>query len=273
MSHQTNECSVSGLYSLSINKFVGSIESNFFQTWKDEFFDPETYTRLKNFRDGNLDFDFHFFDDNKMANYMKNIWAHHPISDIFFKTQFGAAKADIWRYCILYDMGGIYLDIDAALNFRLSSIPTGLNELISFESNSILRNISFDFKEDIWFLENFDSVRNFLIHPENLVLNWCMIFKSKHPVLKTCIDLICLNADNFRGKRFPNMLNAVIHFTGPHVLTKAIWIYAIEQGIPISQLGIDFDGLGLYKSNSGNAKYLNDATHYSRQDGKVLLQT
>ena len=262
--------SVSSFYNPAKLGFSGLIEPNFFQTWKTDHFDDATFNRLKVFREQNLDFNFEFYDDLRMNNYMKTNWGSHPIFEIYDKVRFGAAKADIWRYCVLFEYGGVYLDIDAVLNFKLSSIPVDINELISFEANSILENISFDFPDDYWFLQNESAIRNKLKHPENLVLNWGLIFRKNHEILKNCIDLICENADLYKGKKYQNMLNAVIHFSGPYVLTRAVWKYLIDHNCHVHQLGIDFDGLGLYKSVI-NEDYLNDKDHYAKHNDQILL--
>ena len=56
------------------------------------------------------DFEYHLFDDNDCRNFIKKhfgmetLWA-------FDRLIPGAFKADLWRYCVMYITGGIYLDI------------------------------------------------------------------------------------------------------------------------------------------------------------------
>jgi len=259
------------IYDAAKEPYQGRIPNNFFQTWKTDIVDAEHFNLLKRYREQNPEFNFIFFDDAQMADYMKRVWGHHPISEIFAKTQFGAAKADIWRYCMLFDQGGVYLDIDAGLNFKLASIPRDVNELISYEHNSILRNASFEFPSDAWFLQNYNAVADRLEHAGRLVLNWGMVFAKGHPVMQNCINIICEHAHEYRGKKFGNMLNATIHFSGPYVLTRAVWRYVLETGMGVSQFGIDFNGLGLYKTVSAATDYAKDDTHYAKNDGRVLL--
>ena len=41
---------------------------------------------------------------------------------MFFKLQNIVAKADVWRYTILLNEGGVYLDIDSQINKSLSNL-------------------------------------------------------------------------------------------------------------------------------------------------------
>jgi mannosyltransferase OCH1-like enzyme len=58
----------------------------------------------------NPEFEYHLYDDNDCIEFIKN----HFNPDVLWAFQNlipGAYKADLWRYCILYINGGIYIDI------------------------------------------------------------------------------------------------------------------------------------------------------------------
>ncbi len=63
--------------------------------------------------------------------------AYHLISPLL-----GAAKADIWRYAVLWLYGGVYLDYD-------SDIRTLFDELISQEDEVILSEEGIDYEGSI----------------------------------------------------------------------------------------------------------------------------
>ena len=52
---------------------------------------------------------FVFFNNEERINYINNY--NQSLGNIYSKLNVGAYKADLWRYCILYIKGGIYLDI------------------------------------------------------------------------------------------------------------------------------------------------------------------
>jgi mannosyltransferase OCH1-like enzyme len=49
------------------------------------------------------------------------LWAYRQIHHMVY-----AAKADIWRYAVLYTYGGVYLDDDSDINQSLDSVSSGL---------------------------------------------------------------------------------------------------------------------------------------------------
>jgi mannosyltransferase OCH1-like enzyme len=58
----------------------------------------------------NPEFEHYLFDDNDCINFIKNNF-NEKVLHAFNKLKPGAYKADLWRYCVLYITGGVYLDI------------------------------------------------------------------------------------------------------------------------------------------------------------------
>jgi mannosyltransferase OCH1-like enzyme len=246
------------------------IPNRVYRTWKSALFDPAHAALLADFRNANPEFGFHFFDDTAMTRYMDDSWGQHPICEIFHRTRFGAAKADIWRYCILHERGGVYLDIDATLRFKLELLPKTIGEVVSFERNDLLGQLDTEaFPEDRWLIDTKPHISARLQSPDKVILNWCLLFQAKHPILGYAIDSIVEHADRFRQKKFPNMLQAITHFSGPLLLTRAVWRH-VGEGNSVVQIGTDFSGQGVFKAASLRGVY-RDAPHYTRADNQILL--
>jgi mannosyltransferase OCH1-like enzyme len=245
------------------------IPNQLFQTWKTSIFDNEHAALLKKFRDYNSETSFKFYDDSLMHSYMEDCWGTHPIFKVFSNTNVGAAKADIWRYCILFDQGGAYLDIDSLILFKLTDIPSDFSELLSCESNSLSKQLNV--KEYPQYVDIFSSevAAQKIRYPNNIFLNWAMMFSKGHPVLKNAIDFISFNAEMFEGRIQKNMLNAVLHFSGPLVLTYAVR-KCLAEGGAINQLGIDFDGGAIFKAYIGGVYA--ESKHYSNMNNEILYQ-
>ena len=65
---------------------------------------------------------------------MQERWWNHPIGDLYQRAQFGVIQADLFRYWVIHDLGGFYLDINKILIVPLRSLlHQGCDELISFE--------------------------------------------------------------------------------------------------------------------------------------------
>ena len=81
-----------------------------YQTWIDNLFGKTHAKGIKNFRALNPELEFNLYDSNDLDAYMQNSYGSHQIYQVYKNTKFGPMKADIFRYCILYEKGGYYFD-------------------------------------------------------------------------------------------------------------------------------------------------------------------
>lgn len=86
------------------------IPTIFYQCWDDnipkEVID-ETKKHIQNY-------DYKLFSIKDMQEYLKEKWGNEYLF-LFNKYRKIAHKVDLWRYCILYDTGGVYMDADCIL--------------------------------------------------------------------------------------------------------------------------------------------------------------
>lgn len=86
------------------------IPLNIYQTWHTKNLPPKMFESVNLIKTLNPIFNHQMFDDNDCRKFIKNNF--EPIVLHAFDSLIpGAYKADLWRYCILYKNGGIYLDI------------------------------------------------------------------------------------------------------------------------------------------------------------------
>ena len=86
------------------------IPLNIFQTWNTLFLPHKMNDNVEKIKRNNPEFTYHLYDDNMCRNFIEQ----HFEKDVLYtfdKLKPGAYKADLWRYCILYKFGGIYMDI------------------------------------------------------------------------------------------------------------------------------------------------------------------
>jgi hypothetical protein len=137
-------------------------------------------------------YSYTFFDDKRMHRYMEEEWKG-PVEECYRHLQMMVMKADLWRYCILYQYGGIYADMDT----------------ICMTSPLVL-------------LGN-NSSRKFVValeYDETLLCQWVFASAPGHPILGRVIQKIVEREKEWRGKPWPNEHH--IHFlTGPSVFTEA----------------------------------------------------
>jgi len=265
------EVDVSSLYT-TVAPSSSRIPNTVYQTWKYPRLPPYHARCVRRFRNLNPDFSFRLFDDDEMARFMRTEFSGHPILDVFDQIRVPAAKADVWRYCILYRDGGVYCDIDSALSIPLRDIlkddPT---ELLSFESNRWQEQLEIDnYADAALFMDSMpEAVGARLDYPDNTILNWVLCFEKGHPLLEEVIGLIVRNFPFYKGKNFASMWKAVIHCTGPLALTQATWRWVEKTGKRPSQCGIDFQGRGIFKL-PGSGYRDRVSPHFSTLNGQPL---
>jgi len=248
---------ISALYT-AVPGSSGRIPLRVYQTWKEPRLPAVHAMGVRRFRKLNKDCSFEFFDDARMAEYMRLNYAGHPILDVFQRIKIPASKADIWRYCILYREGGIYCDIDSALSipFRVL-LKDDPSELLSFEGNpwGDLMQVG-DYADPALFLARPpDAVAANLDCPDHTILNWLLCFEKGHPILAEIIDLIVRHFPFFDDRQFESVWQAVVHATGPLAFTQAIWKWMEKTGSRPYQRGIDFDGRGIFKLPGSGDRY------------------
>jgi mannosyltransferase OCH1-like enzyme len=86
------------------------IPLNIFQTWHTKILPPLMAQSISIIKKLNPRFNYYLFDDNDCREFIKNNF-DLKVLHAFDSLIPGAYKADLWRYCILYKKGGIYLDI------------------------------------------------------------------------------------------------------------------------------------------------------------------
>ncbi|HEY5370806.1 MAG TPA: glycosyltransferase [Hanamia sp.] len=60
--------------------------------------------------DLNPEYEYRFCDDDDIIDFLKTDFPEYV--DGYNKLKYGASKADLWRYLIMYKYGGVYADID-----------------------------------------------------------------------------------------------------------------------------------------------------------------
>jgi mannosyltransferase OCH1-like enzyme len=248
-----------------------NIQNNVFRTFKSNIVDSNTYDRFRSLQNNNTEFNFYFFDDADIDEYMAANWSGRPIFDIYSNLIFGAARADVWRYCILYDHGGIYLDFDSSLSFRLDDIPVDADELISFESNLLNTIVSRRYTPNRSFFRNSKLVAGRLDHPDNVVLQWLLVARKGHPILERTISHIEKYAYFYRGRKVQSVRRAVCNYTGPVAFTRSVWEH-VAAGNSVRQFGIDFDGNAVPKDIVVGDAYSSDASRYAKKKNQIILR-
>ena len=169
------------------------------------------------------DYNLQIYDDNEIIQFFKD---HYDDSERYinsFNELQGAHKADLWRYCVLYHYGGVYLDVKTELIKPLNEIFVDDNILytcLSHEDGKIHQGIMSTPPKNPIFLELIEHVLNigkeydfnaFIIYFNDKINEYCNGIKlGLNKNLKNDIDIYlfnerCYHKDN--NVTHTNMLN------------------------------------------------------------------
>ena len=137
--------------------------------------------------DLNPEYSYHFFDDKAQRKFIQKYFSR-DVLDAYDNLIPGAFKSDLWRYCILYRFGGIYVDISTVCQIPLDQIIQLNDEFISVLDRPTSRTA---------------------------IYNAFIACIPRHPFLKEAIDMI---VENVKNKTVTDCLG----ITGPILLGRAI---------------------------------------------------
>lgn len=235
---------------LSSNKLVQEITPAVYQTWESNNFGRRHAKEIGKFRSLNPGLDFYIYNKEQRDAYMLKSWGNRPIYQAYKNAKFGQIKADIFRYCIVFEFGGYYFDISKGC-----AVP--LNTLHSPNSIGLLTNESNDRKVPVS-----PQLIPLYCEPKKLFVQWAFGFAPRCPILGTAIELIEKNIDSYQAKKFENSSEAILDFSGTHLFTRAVDQFAsVHRLKDIAQSGVDFNHHGIFSLNGANARYLQVASY------------
>ncbi|MDH6254236.1 mannosyltransferase OCH1-like enzyme [Chryseobacterium sp. H1D6B] len=193
------------------------IPKQIFQTFKSKKLPWLTQLHIWNMKRKNREYSYHFYDDHDIEKFITDEFPPEYIEN-YNKLTIGAAKADFFRYAVLYKKGGIYLDIDSA-------VTKPLKYLINEEDEAVIS----------------------IERHAGLYVQWALIFNKNHPFLKKTLELMI---DNIKTHRYPHNIHAT---TGPTVFSNAIDTSLKENPAIAYTLfdGIEFRGYLKFKYKLG----------------------
>jgi len=216
----------------------------------------EIYKVIENNKKKCSDCHFVFYNDNDCQSFIRKYFservykAYNSINPVY-----GAMKADFFRYCVLYILGGIYVDIK-------SFIYTPVFALINKEDECIL-----DLPRD--------NLEPWRCHTGATYEQWLLIFAPKHPYLcemiKQTVEYISIKyIPIIDGYHQLNTKQKILNITGPDAFAKAINNYLItnnQQQNPKHRC-IDYYNHFIISLGQTYKKmyYINKKKHYSEMN-------
>ena len=211
-----------------------SIPKVIYQTYKTAKLPFPVRRQIARMRKLNPQYSYEFYDDERIEKFIAAEFDEETLN-LYKRINIGAAKADFFRYTLLYKKGGVYVDID-------STIVKNLDEMIRPDDHAIITRESNPY-----------------------YVQWALIYEAGHPFLKKTIERMI---DNLRCNRYPYDIHKM---TGPTVYTEAIDECLSEnKEIAYRMFGIDYNGYLKFKFSFHQLIYLNKK-HW-RKDRRPILK-
>jgi hypothetical protein len=92
-----------------VSDYPQKIPKDIHITWKDYYLDKNIYDSYTSIVDYNPEYTIHMYSDQDARVFLMKYFNSDIIS-AFDALIPGSFKADLWRYCVLYEKGGVYVD-------------------------------------------------------------------------------------------------------------------------------------------------------------------
>jgi mannosyltransferase OCH1-like enzyme len=213
----------------------------------------------------NSDFEFRYYDDLAMFKWIVDNCTLE-VRDAFLKIdgKYGAAKADFFRYLLINQEGGIYLDIKSTCNVPFKNLIHGDDSFVTSH----------------WTNRKDSLEKNFGLHLELLKYNllefqqWFLISSPDSKILNLVISEV---TKNLKSKRNP--INSkfgrtgVLELTGPIIFTKVLSEFVEGQDYRLIESDIEGLEYSIYSQFENIDHHLLFTRHYSKMYRPITIMT
>ena len=234
------------------------------QTWHTKDLAPGIKSIIKQNKMKNLNMRFKLYDNKEC-----DLYIHNNFSPVIYQAyqkinpKYGAARADFFRYCILYNEGGVYLDIKSRLTTKLFGNIIKPNDICVLD-------IKRKYQADWRFHMDYGTYGQ-----------WLLMFAKGHLYLKNMISLMVETIHNDTVptpyglslfSKATSKKEQVMRMTGPDAFAVAIHKSIITEGIRHRE--VSYKQIG-YIAGDNYLKLLyrkSGRTHYSQLTEPILVK-
>ncbi len=175
-----NETSVKELTKQLIPRII-------YQTFETYEVPDGMFKSINSWLDLNPEYEHYFFDEEDRINFIENHFDSRVLN-CYLNLIPGAFRADLWRCCVLYEMGGVYVDADMICLKSLNDLIKDIDTFITCRDDPM---------------------------STKFLANGFIASIPKHPFLKKQIDNIVDNVENL-------LVRYYLDISGPGLLGKSV---------------------------------------------------
>ena len=207
-----------------------SIPKIIHQTFKTDRLPFITRWHISRFRKRNPEYAYEFYDDERITCFLQEHF-NEEVFRLYERLNIGAAKADFFRYAVMLKKGGVYIDVDSAINSRLD------NFILPHDVAIISRE-----------------------HNQGMFVQWALIFEPGHPFMQKTLEIVL---DNIRNNSYPHDVHKM---TGPQAYSTAVKAcLAEDKNISYRILGYDYNDHLRFKFPLNKLMYTNREEHWKKK--------
>jgi hypothetical protein len=212
---------------------------------------------VEELRDSNPDYIYRLWKDKDVFDFIYDVYGYKFLLVYMrINRNYGACRADLFRYLCIFKLGGVYLDIKSGVNRKLSDIirPDDVYLLSHWDNEPGGRR------------QNFGTHSDMSHFPGGEYQQWHVIAAPGHPFLERVIETVVRNISNYDPARHGVGRIGALRVTGPFAYTKAI--KPIVDLHPHRMIKSESDGL-VYNAVGDHIKILKN--HYSLLKTPVVI--
>jgi mannosyltransferase OCH1-like enzyme len=222
----------------------------------------ELAENVRRVREVNSDWSVRLHDDKAIEDYILRHYGSE-VATVYSRidSAYGAARADFFRYLLMYNEGGCYLDIKSQTTRPLSEVlsPGDQFLLAQWDNGPEGRYPDFGLYRQLAHIEGGEYQQ------------WHIISVKGHPFLRAVITAVMNNIASYRPWRQGVGRPGVLRLTGP--IAYSLAIEAIRQHHPYRMVDAERDlGLEYSAVRSGGGHYKFFAKHYSELGHPIVAQ-
>jgi len=234
------------------------------QTWITSDVCPEIKEIIQNNKRTNPDIEFRLYTHADIDKYIKKNF--DDLTYTAFKKinpKYGAMISDFFRYCVLYNEGGIYLDIKSSLKTKLFDNVIKSNDICILDKQRR-------------YYEQWRYYLDYGTHEQ-----WLLIFCKGHLYLKNMINLMveALHSGieptsfnmNWNLRNRTSTKEKVMRITGPDAFAVAIHKSIIFNGVMHREVSYNTIAVINYKNVNRKIYSKHNLIHYSQLTEPMII--
>ncbi|MBN2823917.1 MAG: hypothetical protein JXQ76_01225 [Campylobacterales bacterium] len=217
---------------------------------------------IKKIKQINPSWEHRYYSDNDIVDFISQYYGVDMLK-IYnrINPSYGAARADFFRYLLIYKIGGVWLDIKSTTN-------SSLDEKLYREDTFILSQWQNKLGERF---QGFGLWKPLMHIPGGELQQWHIISATNNPLIKKVIQNVIGNINIYSPQKHGVGHVATFQITGPIAYTLSIVPLLKEYSYRIVDIHRDLDiEYSIYQDRTGHRKLYKQ--HYSQLQEPLILK-